>query len=86
MNSPAANVGKIVRVQWVDSARSPDWTYGEPVDLSKRTHESVGWLSHADAYQINVRPHRCIDQDGDEQHCGDMTIPRAAVLSVQVIG
>lgn len=77
-------IGALVLVRWVDSSRVTEWTYQEP-SLDRAPHESVGWLSHANAQAINVRPHRLIDADGDEQHTGDMVIPLCAVLSIEVL-
>lgn len=79
-----AKLGDLVLVQWVDSSRVTDWTYGAP-NLDRRPHESVGFLTHRDKQAINVRPHRAIDADGDEQHVGDMIIPLRAVLSIRVL-
>lgn len=77
-------LGSVVLVRWLDSSRTTDWTYSEPT-MARVVHESVGFLSHETADAINVRPHRAIDADGDEQHVGDMTIPRCCVLSIEVL-
>ena len=69
-------------MRWIDSSRVTDWTYDEP-SLKRFPHESVGFLSHYDEQAINIRPHRMIDADGDEQHMGDLIIPLCAVLSVE---
>ena len=79
-----ARVGDIVLVRWVDSSRTTDWTFQEPT-LTRLPHESVGFLSHKNSDAVNVRPHRLIDGDGDEQHVGDITIPLRAVLSIEVL-
>lgn len=79
-----AKVGDIVLVKWVDSSRTTEWTFSEPV-LKRHPHESVGFLSHLDDEAVNVRPHRAIDGDGDEQHVGDMVIPLRAILSIEVL-
>lgn len=79
-----AKIGDVVLVEWVDSSRTTDWTFQAP-NLARLPHESVGFLSHQDAQAINVRPHRAIDADGDEQHVGDMVIPLRAVLSIRVL-
>lgn len=79
-----AKIGQIVLVRWVDSSRYPDWGY-QPINLARQVHESIGFLSDQDEQAINVRPHRVRDGDGPEQHCGDMTIPRCAVLSIEVL-
>lgn len=76
-------VGDIVLVRWLDSQRQPDWTYSEPNEL--REHESVGFLSHLTETAANIRPHRLIDKDGDEQHFGDLNIPRCSILSLEVL-
>lgn len=76
--------GDIVLVRWVDSSRTTDWTYGEE-NLKREPHESVGFLSDQDDQALNIRPHRVVYPNGDEQHCGDMTIPRCAVLSIEVL-
>lgn len=77
-------IGDVIFVRWLDSSRVPDWTYQEPT-LKRMPHESVGFLSHMDKQALNVRPHRLIDADGDEQHVGDLIIPLCAVLSINVL-
>ena len=79
-----ALIGDIVLVRWVDSCRTSDWTYIQP-KLKLDQHESVGFLSHKTVDAVNVRPHRVIDRDGDEQHVGDITIPMCAVHSIEVL-
>lgn len=79
-----AKIGNIVLVRWIDSSRVTDWTYSEP-KLARFPHESVGFLSHQTTDVVNVRPHRMIDGEGDEQHVGDITIPLRAVLSIEVL-
>lgn len=80
----APQIGDIVLVEWVDSSRTTDWTYAQPT-LARMKHESVGYLSHQDEEAINVRPHRARDSDGDEQHVGDMTIPRCCIKKISVL-
>lgn len=77
-------IGDVVLVRWVDSSRVTEWTYQEPT-LQRLPHESVGFLSHRDSQALNVRPHRLIDADGDEQHVGDLIIPLRAILSIEVL-
>jgi len=77
-------IGDIVLVRWVDSSRVTDWTYQEPA-LDRMPHESVGFLSHRNDQAVNIRPHRLIDADGDEQHVGDLIIPLCAILSIDVL-
>jgi hypothetical protein len=81
--APQPRIG-VVLVRWVDSSRITDWTFEEP-DLGRRPHESVGFLSHRDDQAINVRPHRLIGPNGEEQHVGDLIIPLCAVLSIETL-
>jgi len=79
---PLIPLGAIVHVVRIDSSSVCDWTY-DPVNLKRRPHESVGFLTDMDSQPINVRPHRAIDADGDEQHVGSMVIHLVAVLSIK---
>lgn len=79
-----SKIGDVVLVRWVDSSRVTDWTYQEP-SLELRVHESVGFLSHRGELAINIRPHRKVDADGEEQHVGDMIIPLCAVVSIETL-
>ena len=79
-----AKIGNIVLVRWLDSSRTVDWTFQEPT-LKRTPHESVGFLSHKDEQAVNVRPHRVVYSDGDEQHIGDIVIPLCAILSIEIL-
>lgn len=84
MRERRPRIGDVVLVRWTDSSRVMEWSYDEP-ELRRAPHESVGFLSHRTRDAINVRPHRCVDLEGDEQHVGDMIIPARAVLSIEVL-
>lgn len=80
----APKINDIVLVEWVDSSRTTDWTYAEPT-LARMLHQSVGYLSHENEDAVNIRPHRARDSDGEEQHVGDMTIPRCCIKKISVL-
>jgi len=76
MPAKKPTIGDVVLGRWVDSSsRITEWTYQEAT-LQQLPHESVGFLSHRDDQAINVCPHRLVGADGDEQHVGDLIIPR----------
>lgn len=78
-------LGQIVVVTWEDSSRQIEWGYQRPPERAQ-VHKSIGWLVQLNPSVLTLRPNRVeLDRDGDEQHCGDMTIPRRAVVAIEVI-
>ena len=74
---------RLVRVQWVDSARMNEWTYERPKDAVP-VITSVGWLLLDGDHQVAVAPH--VSGEGDDlQHVGTMLIPRQAIISITTV-
>lgn len=72
---------RLVLVEWVDS-RGVSQGWEELDDMKKREFcvvRSAGWLFQNTDEFIQIVPHMGTNPD---QGCGDMVIPRSAVLSV----
>lgn len=76
---------KLVMVEWVDSyGVSSSWE--DTSDISKVQPVncvSVGWVLFEDDTVVTVLPHKAILPGGGTQGCGEMTIPRQAIISVK---
>jgi hypothetical protein len=78
---------KLVIATWEDSSQPSAWqwlrrTTSWPV-IAIRT---VGWVIHDDESVLVLAPSLSLpDEDGDQQVCGAMKIPRRAVVSVEVL-
>lgn len=80
-------------VEWVDSSGcSPSWQEDAAGDVPLMTCQSVGWILREDEKGMIVAPHRsCPEGLGVEstisgqvdepQYCGEMTIPKCAIIS-----
>ena len=74
---------RLVLVEWVDSfGCAPDWRPLDSCAPDLLVCRSVGWLLHEDERCLVVVPHRTDGGAVEPQGCGDMTIPRVAVLRV----
>lgn len=77
---------RLVKVEWLDSyGCSTDWTPLDEIDDSRQTCTSVGYLAQEGDHTLVIVPH--LSQDNpDTGHtasgCGDMAIPRQAVVRV----
>ena len=68
---------KLVMIEWVDSfGCSPSWESLSEHQPRTMTCRSVGWLLHDGEECKTLVPHIV---DGEDQGCGDMTIPIRAV-------
>ncbi len=78
---------RLVVVTWVDSMGcASTWSdiEEEMTTPALPTCRSVGWVAHDSETCIVVVPHVATHEDHELDHgCGDMTIPRAAVVSVE---
>lgn len=72
----------LVLVKWLDSHRGDGWR-SEPPDTDTCTVNSVGWLTAKSKHAIVISPH--MTTDTPPQRCGEMTIPRCAVVSIKKI-
>lgn len=71
---------KIVKIEWVDSARSFDWSLLEEIDNKPVNCISVGFLIE------NTKEHITIAQNyglKPEQVCNLITIPKCSVKSIK---
>jgi hypothetical protein len=73
---------RLVLVEWVDSARSPNWALFENGERPAHVEcKSVGWLLHDGADCKVVTPHVGGPAGAEpNQGCGDMTIPTRAIV------
>jgi len=71
-------------VEWEDSyGCSPRWEDFSLPTINGLTCRSVGWLISQNDRNILIAPHVAENEAlGIKQACGDMTIPRAAILKV----
>jgi hypothetical protein len=75
---------RLVLVEWVDSGEGRGWTPIEDIVREPMVCRSVGWLIHETEKGITVAAHYGSEEDGrSPQVCGDMLIPKVAVLSVK---
>ena len=88
MQAVKLKIGESVFVEWEDSyGCSPSWQNmpdgGEPETMLCR---SLGWVSRLSKRSVVIVPHvGRNDHMGVNQGCGDMTIPRAAIIRVKKI-
>ena len=71
---------KIVKIEWVDSARSFDWSLLEEIDNKPVNCISVGFLIE------NTKEHITIAQNygfKPEQVCNLITIPKCSVKNIK---
>lgn len=74
---------KLVLVDWVDSrGASPRWDFMEDKDNDIIYCQSVGWLIFDGKDAKTIVPHRGAVNKGNEQGCGDMTIPSKAIVNM----
>ena len=78
---------RLVVVKWHDAyGCSPSWR--ETCELRKSLNicYSAGWLIFDGEAVVIIGPHISPDDDSaniDEQICGDMTIPKSAIISIR---
>ncbi len=75
---------RLVMIDW-DDAASPhlmEWRELSDCKPTPGLCRSVGWLLHDDKDYKVVVPH-LLDEEGDPQCCGDMTIPTHAIISIK---
>ena len=84
--TPGQKEKTLVLIEWVDSfGCSPSWQRIDGLEAVKPMRcQSVGWLLYQDEQCLVVVPHLSTDQHEsiEPQGCGDMTIPRRAILSI----
>lgn len=77
----------LVLVEWVDSfGCEADWKVIEGPAPEALICRSVGWLLHDDDKCLTIVPHLSTPHTKAEpQGCGDMTIPKVAVVRMFVL-
>jgi len=76
---------RLVLVKWLDAyGVSPDWISVEDAKPSPLVNQSVGWLFHENDDCVVVIPHVAMSDHprAEMQICGDMMIPRKAVVEI----
>ena len=75
---------KLVLVDWHDSRGvGASWSRISDVkDDGICKMQSVGWLVKKTKKHICIMPHVGIEDDGDDQGCGEMHIPRSCIDSI----
>lgn len=78
--------GDLILCEWLDSyGCSPSWeTIEKGVKPLGMACKSVGWLVRQSEKFIVVVPHLSQKNEiADQQGCGDMTIPRSAIVRIK---
>ena len=76
---------RLVLVDWLDSyGCSSDWRLVESCNPKVLHCHSVGWILHEDEQCLVIVPHLSDPEhpSAPQQACGDMTIPRKAIVSM----
>lgn len=76
--------GKLVLIEWVDSHFRPGWSRDTPCEAAL-TCLSAGFLTYDGKDAKTVSAHMTVEDDGDNQRSGDMTIPVCAIISMKVL-
>lgn len=75
---------RLVLVEWLDSRRGEGWTRLEDLELDNAIIKckSVGWVLAQDRSSLTLAGHI---GENPAQCCGDMTIPRKAILKIRTL-
>ncbi len=73
---------RAVMVKWTDSHYRPGWDNGQVV-ADELVCNSLGWLVSKTKHVIVIASH--ITDENDSQRCGQMTIPRKSILSMNYL-
>ena len=77
----------LVLVEWLDSHSGKGW---QPLSDIARNGDSVhcrsvGWLVSKTKTHVVIVPHLSGEADGVPYGCGDLSIPKAAIIKMRVI-
>lgn len=78
---------KLVLVDWVDS-RGVSTHWQRLTDFHKNNickMKSVGWLLFDDEESVCIIPHLGIEEDDDNQGCGEMHIPKPCITKITIL-
>jgi hypothetical protein len=70
----------LVRIDWYDSRRGEGWIPVSEIEVGVAHCVSVGWIIAHDNCSITITSHF---GDIPDQICGDMSIPRMAILRIK---
>lgn len=73
---------KLVLVEWLDSRRGEGWVRLDEIDGSVTRCRSVGWIIAKDSESVTLAGHV---GENPEQCCGDLTIPKRAVVRMTAL-
>lgn len=79
---------RLVLVDWIDSyGAAANWQSIENYSPSPMRCQSVGWIVSKNKDSIAVVPHLSEKGHPDvpQQGCGDMTIPKSAIVRIQTL-
>lgn len=82
MNHDTDLIGCEVRAVWEDSHYVPGWHTAEPATQPVRC-VSLGRLVYAGPEAVTIAGHWT--EEGEPQRCGEMTIPRKALVSLRAL-
>lgn len=76
---------EIVCVEWVDSrGAGANWNFAKDIEKDGICiMESIGRVLYSSDQEICIAPHWGIEEDGDNQVCGEMHIPLVSIVNVQ---
>jgi hypothetical protein len=69
-------------IEWHDSHHQSAWTRENPETEPIKCF-SLGWIMFEGDRAVTIAPHLAYDDDCECQRAGEMTIPRAAILSIK---
>ena len=82
MSGSADRIGKLVLVEWWDSHYTQGWKTDDPSEEPLRCC-SVGWLLHEGERAKTIAAH--MTDEEVPQRNGEMTIPSASIIRVEVL-
>ena len=68
---------ELVLVEWLDSRRGEGWVRLDELDSTVTRCRSVGWIVARDRDSVTLAGHL---GENPDQCCGDLTIPKKAML------
>jgi hypothetical protein len=78
-----SHLGKLVQVEWEDAfGCASSWESIKETKADPMMAISVGWVMRESERGLLLVPHRAMLPE-EEDGCGDMVIPRAAILHIR---
>jgi hypothetical protein len=68
---------ELVLIDWIDSRRGEGWVRLDEIEAAATRCRSVGWIICRDKESVTLAGHM---GENPAQCCGDLTIPKRAIL------